>query len=107
MANLSLQHIYKIYPGDVTAVKDFNLEIEDKEFIVFVGPSGCGKSTTLRMIAGLEDISKGELYIGDKLVNDVEPKERDIEMIKKDLENEVISEAAVKDDYGCDKLVAV
>ena len=76
MANLSLQHIYKIYQGDVTAVKDFNLEIEDKEFIVFVGPSGCGKSTTLRMIAGLEDISKGELYIGDKLVNDVEPKEK-------------------------------
>ena len=78
MASLSLQHIYKIYQGDVTAVKDFNLEIEDKEFIVFVGPSGCGKSTTLRMIAGLEDISKGELYIGDRLVNDVEPKERDI-----------------------------
>ena len=67
MANLSLQHIYKIYQGDVTAVKDFNLEIEDKEFIVFVGPSGCGKSTTLRMIAGLEDISKGELYIGTSL----------------------------------------
>lgn len=81
MANLSLKHIYKIYQGDVTAVKDFNLEIEDKEFIVFVGPSGCGKSTTLRMIAGLEDISKGELYIGDKLVNDVEPKERDIAMV--------------------------
>ena len=76
MASLSLRHIYKIYQGDVTAVKDFNLEIEDKEFIVFVGPSGCGKSTTLRMIAGLEDISKGELYIGDTLVNDVEPKER-------------------------------
>ena len=81
MASLSLQHIYKICQGDVTAVKDFNLEIEDKEFIVFVGPSGCGKSTTLRMIAGLEDISKGELYIGDKLVNDVEPKERDIAMV--------------------------
>ena len=81
MAKLSLKHIYKIYPGDVTAVKDFNLEIEDKEFIVFVGPSGCGKSTTLRMIAGLEDISKGELYIGDKLVNNVEPKERDIAMV--------------------------
>ena len=81
MASLSLQHIYKIYPGDVTAVKDFNLEIKDKEFIVFVGPSGCGKSTTLRMIAGLEDISKGELYIGDRLVNDVEPKERDIAMV--------------------------
>ena len=81
MASLSLQHIYKIYPGDVTAVKDFNLEIKDKEFIVFVGPSGCGKSTTLRMIAGLEDISKGELYRGDRLVNDVEPKERDIAMV--------------------------
>ncbi|MBU5323180.1 ABC transporter ATP-binding protein [Sarcina ventriculi] len=81
MANLSLRHIYKIYQGDVAAVKDFNLEIEDKEFIVFVGPSGCGKSTTLRMVAGLEEISKGELYIGDKLVNDVEPKERDIAMV--------------------------
>ncbi len=81
MADLSLRHIYKIYPGDVCAVKDFNLEIEDKEFIVFVGPSGCGKSTTLRMIAGLEEISKGELYIGGKLVNDVEPKERDIAMV--------------------------
>ena len=81
MADLSLRHIYKIYSGDVTAVKDFNLEIEDKEFIVFVGPSGCGKSTTLRMIAGLEEISKGELYIGGKLVNDVEPKERDIAMV--------------------------
>lgn len=81
MADLSLRHIYKIYEGDVTAVKDFNLEIEDKEFIVFVGPSGCGKSTTLRMIAGLEEISKGELYIGGKLVNDVEPKERDIAMV--------------------------
>ena len=81
MADLSLRHIYKIYEGDVTAAKDFNLEIEDKEFIVFVGPSGCGKSTTLRMIAGLEEISKGELYIGGKLVNDVEPKERDIAMV--------------------------
>lgn len=81
MASLSLKHIYKIYQGDVTAVNDFNLEIEDKEFVVFVGPSGCGKSTTLRMIAGLEDISKGELYIGDRLVNDVEPKERDIAMV--------------------------
>ena len=81
MANLSLRHIYKIYDGDVTAVKDFNLEIEDKEFIVFVGPSGCGKSTTLRMIAGLEEISKGEIYIGDKLVNDVAPKDRDIAMV--------------------------
>ncbi|MDD7305036.1 MAG: sn-glycerol-3-phosphate ABC transporter ATP-binding protein UgpC [Peptoniphilaceae bacterium] len=81
MANLSFRHIYKIYDGKVTAVKDFNLEIEDKEFVVFVGPSGCGKSTTLRMVAGLEEISKGELYIGDKLVNNVEPKDRDIAMV--------------------------
>lgn len=81
MANLSLRHIYKVYTGNVTAVKDFNLEIEDKEFVVFVGPSGCGKSTTLRMIAGLEEITQGELYIGDKLVNDVAPKDRDIAMV--------------------------
>ncbi len=81
MASLSLRNIYKIYPGDVTAVSDFNLEIEDKEFIVLVGPSGCGKSTTLRMVAGLEDISKGELYIDDKLVNNVPPKDRDIAMV--------------------------
>lgn len=81
MANLSLKHMYKVYSGNVTAVKDFNLEIEDKEFIVFVGPSGCGKSTTLRMIAGLEEISQGELYIGDRLVNDVAPKDRDIAMV--------------------------
>ncbi|MBU3156251.1 sn-glycerol-3-phosphate ABC transporter ATP-binding protein UgpC [Clostridium estertheticum] len=81
MSSLSLRHIYKIYDGNVTAVKDFNLEIEDKEFIVFVGPSGCGKSTTLRMIAGLEEISKGEIYIGDKVVNDVAPKDRDIAMV--------------------------
>lgn len=81
MADLSLRNIWKIYPGDVAAVKDFNLEVEDKEFIVFVGPSGCGKSTTLRMIAGLETISKGELYIGGKLCNDLPPKERDIAMV--------------------------
>ena len=81
MSNLSLRHIYKVYTGNVTAVKDFNLEIEDKEFIVFVGPSGCGKSTTLRMIAGLEEISEGEIYIGDKLVNDMAPKDRDIAMV--------------------------
>ncbi|MDD6795146.1 MAG: sn-glycerol-3-phosphate ABC transporter ATP-binding protein UgpC [Clostridiaceae bacterium] len=81
MSNLSLKNIYKIYEGDVVAVKDFNLDIKDKEFIVFVGPSGCGKSTTLRMIAGLETISKGELYIGDKLVNEMEPKDRDISMV--------------------------
>ena len=81
MANVSLQHISKIYPGGVKAVDDFNLEIADKEFIVLVGPSGCGKSTTLRMVAGLEEISEGELYIGDKLVNDVAPKDRDIAMV--------------------------
>ena len=81
MASLSLRNINKVYPNGFAAVKDFNLEIADKEFIIFVGPSGCGKSTTLRMIAGLEDISSGELYIGDKLVNDVEPKDRDIAMV--------------------------
>ena len=81
MASLSLKHIYKIYAGGVTAVSDFCLEIADKEFIVLVGPSGCGKSTTLRMVAGLEDISKGELYIDDKLVNHIPPKDRDIAMV--------------------------
>ncbi len=81
MASLSLKNVTKKYPNGFVAVKDFNLEIEDKEFIIFVGPSGCGKSTTLRMIAGLEDISSGELYIDDKLVNDVEPKDRDIAMV--------------------------
>lgn len=81
MANISLKNIKKVYPGNVVAVQDFNLEIEDKEFIILVGPSGCGKSTTLRMIAGLEDISEGELYIGDQLVNDVAPKDRDIAMV--------------------------
>jgi len=64
LANLSLKHVKKVYPGNVTAVKDFNLDIEDKEFIVLVGPSGCGKTTTLRMIAGLEEITEGELYRG-------------------------------------------
>ncbi len=81
MAGLSLRHIYKKYPGGVTAVSDFCLEVEDKEFIIFVGPSGCGKSTTLRMIAGLEEITEGELYIGDRLVNDIAPKDRDIAMV--------------------------
>ncbi|MBR6229817.1 MAG: sn-glycerol-3-phosphate ABC transporter ATP-binding protein UgpC [Eubacterium sp.] len=81
MASLSLKNINKRYPNGFHAVKDFNLEIEDKEFIIFVGPSGCGKSTTLRMIAGLEEISSGELWIGDKMVNDVEPKDRDIAMV--------------------------
>ena len=81
MANLSLKHIYKIYPNGFEAVKDFNLEIDDREFIIFVGPSGCGKSTTLRMIAGLEDISDGEFMIDGKIMNDVEPKDRDIAMV--------------------------
>ena len=81
MAGLTLKGIYKKYPGGVTAVTDVNLDIKDKEFIVLVGPSGCGKSTTLRMIAGLEEISEGELYIGDRLVNDIAPKDRDIAMV--------------------------
>ncbi|MFA6948439.1 MAG: sn-glycerol-3-phosphate ABC transporter ATP-binding protein UgpC [Eubacteriales bacterium] len=81
MASLSFKHIYKKYPGGVTAVSDFNLEVKDKEFIIFVGPSGCGKSTTLRMIAGLEEITEGELFIGDRLVNDIAPKDRDIAMV--------------------------
>ncbi|WP_404449049.1 sn-glycerol-3-phosphate ABC transporter ATP-binding protein UgpC [Sutcliffiella horikoshii] len=81
MAELQLDHIYKVYEGDVTAVKDFNLHIKDKEFIVFVGPSGCGKSTTLRMIAGLEEISKGDFIIDGKRMNDVAPKDRDIAMV--------------------------
>ena len=81
MANITLKGIGKVYPGDVRAVADFNMEIEDKEFVILVGPSGCGKSTTLRMIAGLEEISEGELYIGDRLVNDVAPKDRDIAMV--------------------------
>ncbi|MGI6174500.1 MAG: ABC transporter ATP-binding protein [Christensenellales bacterium] len=81
MASVTLKGIYKVYQGGVTAVSDFTLNIEDKEFIVLVGPSGCGKSTTLRMVAGLEEISEGELYIGDKLVNDVAPKDRDIAMV--------------------------
>ena len=110
MASLTLKNIKKVYPfngddakqakkkkkGDepekkktnlqitdegVVAVQEFNLDIKDKEFIVLVGPSGCGKSTTLRMVAGLEEISGGELYIGDRLVNDVPPKDRDIAMV--------------------------
>ena len=81
MASLSLNNVCKVYPNGFVAVKDFNLEIADKEFIIFVGPSGCGKTTTLRMIAGLEDISSGELKIGEKVVNDVEPKDRDIAMV--------------------------
>ena len=81
MADLKLEHIYKVYPNGVKAVNDFTMNIKDCEFIVFVGPSGCGKSTTLRMIAGLEDITAGELYIGDQIVNDMEPKDRDIAMV--------------------------
>lgn len=81
MANVILKNVYKRYDGGVVAVSDFNLDIADKEFIILVGPSGCGKSTTLRMIAGLEEISDGEVYIGDKLVNDVQPKDRDIAMV--------------------------
>lgn len=81
MAELRLEHIYKIYDKNIQAVTDFNLHIHNKEFIVFVGPSGCGKTTTLRMIAGLEDISKGELYIDDVLMNDVESKDRSIAMV--------------------------
>ena len=81
MSTVSLKGIQKIYEKDIVAVSDFNLEIADKEFIVLVGPSGCGKSTTLRMVAGLEEISEGELYIDDNLVNDVEPKNRDIAMV--------------------------
>lgn len=81
MANLKLSHIYKVYDNGHKAVNDFNIDIDDKEFIVFVGPSGCGKSTTLRMIAGLEEITAGDLFIGDTLVNDMEPKDRDIAMV--------------------------
>ena len=81
MASVTLKNVYKVYSGNVTAVSDFNLEIQDKEFVILVGPSGCGKSTTLRMIAGLEEITKGELYIGDRISNDVAPKDRDIAMV--------------------------
>jgi multiple sugar transport system ATP-binding protein len=85
MAKVTVQHVYKIYPGekgrDVPAVTDVSLEIQDREFVVLVGPSGCGKSTTLRMIAGLEEISKGDIFIGDRRVNDVPPKDRDIAMV--------------------------
>ena len=81
MAELSLKHVYKRYPNGFEAVKDFTLDVADKEFIIFVGPSGCGKSTTLRMIAGLEEISEGEFDIDGKRMNDVEPKDRDIAMV--------------------------
>ena len=81
MGTLSFRNINKVYPNGFHAVKDFNLEVEDKEFIIFVGPSGCGKTTTLRMIAGLEEISDGELAIDGRVINDVEPKDRDIAMV--------------------------
>lgn len=81
MATLSLRHVSKVYDKSVKAVQDFNLEIADREFIVLVGPSGCGKSTTLRMVAGLEEITGGEIYIGDRLVNQLPPKDRDISMV--------------------------
>ena len=81
MASVKLKNVMKKYPGGVVAVSDFNLDIEDKEFVIFVGPSGCGKSTTLRMIAGLEEITEGELYIDNKIMNDVAPKDRDIAMV--------------------------
>ncbi len=81
MASVLFKHIYKRYPGGVTAVSDFNLDIKDKEFVILVGPSGCGKTTTLRMIAGLEEITEGELFIDSKRVNDVAPKDRDIAMV--------------------------
>ena len=81
MSSLKIKHVQKIYDNGFKAISDFNLDIKDKEFIIFVGPSGCGKTTILRMIAGLETISSGELYIDDKLVNDIEPKDRDIAMV--------------------------
>ena len=81
MAGLTLEHIGKRYPNGYEAVKDFNLDIADKEFVIFVGPSGCGKSTTLRMVAGLETISSGTLRIDGTTMNDVEPKDRDIAMV--------------------------
>ncbi len=81
MAAVTLEHVKKVYPGNFTAVKDFNLTIRDGEFVVLVGPSGCGKSTTLRMVAGLEEITGGTIRIGDRVVNDVPPKDRDIAMV--------------------------
>src|SRR5438477_4186204 len=85
MAKVTVNHVYKIYPGEkgssVTAVEDVSLEVADREFLVLVGPSGCGKSTTLRMIAGLEEISRGDIFIGERRVNDLAPKDRDIAMV--------------------------
>ena len=81
MAAISLKNVYKVYDGGVTAVNDFNLEVKDKEFVVLVGPSGCGKSTTLRMLAGLEEITSGEIIIDDVVVNQISSKDRDIAMV--------------------------
>ena len=81
MADVTLEHVDKVYPGGVKAVVDFDLHVDDKEFLVLVGPSGCGKSTTLRMVAGLEEITRGTISIGDRVVNDVPPKDRDIAMV--------------------------
>ena len=81
MAEVRLKNVYKVYDGGVTAVKNFNLDIKDKEFVVFVGPSGCGKSTTLRMIAGLESITAGDIFIDDLRINNIEPRNRDIAMV--------------------------
>ena len=80
MASVTYSHVYRRW-GDVVAVNDFNLDVADKEFVVFVGPSGCGKSTSLRLLAGLEEISEGEIRIADRIVNDVPPKDRDIAMV--------------------------
>ena len=80
MASVSYRNVYKRF-GDVTVINDLNLEVADKEFVVFVGPSGCGKSTSLRMLAGLEEITEGQILIGDRVVNDVPPKDRDIAMV--------------------------
>ncbi|MCS6827306.1 MAG: ABC transporter ATP-binding protein, partial [Caldilinea sp.] len=80
MASVTYDHVYKRY-GEVTAVNDLNIHIEDKEFLVFVGPSGCGKTTSLRLLAGLEEITEGNILIGDRIVNDVPPKDRDIAMV--------------------------
>ena len=81
MASITFKNVKKIYDKSVTVIPGLNIEIKDKEFVILVGPSGCGKSTTLRMIAGLEDVSEGELYIGDRVVNNVAPKDRNIAMV--------------------------
>ncbi len=81
MASVSFRNVYKRYAGDVVAVKNLNIEVQDKEFLVFVGPSGCGKTTSLRMLAGLEEVTEGEIWIGDRVVNNVAPKDRDIAMV--------------------------